>query len=72
MTQPDIKSRTIIVIDVLGDGPSNYELDAIAGNWTMIGMPRGEYELHPAEVGQLLADIYRAIMPYTKGGNNGG
>lgn len=72
MTEPDIKGRTIIVIDVLGDGLSNYELDAIAGNWHMIGMPRGEYELHPKEVEQLLANIDKAIMPFTKGGNNGG
>lgn len=70
--EADIKNRTIIVIDVLGDGLSNYELDAIAGNWHMIGIPRGEYELHPAEVEQLLANIRKAIMPFTKGGNNGG
>lgn len=70
--EPDIKGRTLIIIDVFGDGPSNYELDAIAGNWHMIGMPRGKYELHPAEVEQLLRDIHKAIMPYTKNGNNGG
>jgi hypothetical protein len=72
MSDPDIKNRTIIVIDVLGDGPSNHELDAIAGDWHMIGMPRGKYELHPKEVERLLADIRKAIMPYTKNGQNGG